>query len=266
MPETNIPPINITPSKKDENFDAISPKTSRPMLISTTQNKRALMGGMGWLFFLLFLVAAAGIAYFYLQLEAAADKVTNLEAQLSGSGQTAQNENVSLAEKVARHVQVPAGDPKITTVSDAESLKKSQPVYASVQNGDIVLTYSTVEVVYNSQTDRVLYIRSLNSSSTAVSGTENRAVQGILALDIRNGSGVVGAAARTAETFKGVSSYQVKNIANAAKNTYNTTILINITGKDVSGLEKQFSTTAMKELPVGEAASSADVVIIVGKQ
>jgi hypothetical protein len=42
-------------------------------------------------------------------------------------------------------------------------------------------------------------------------------------------------------------------------------VIVNLTGRDVSNLEERFHTKAVTELPVGEPASSADVVLILGK-
>jgi hypothetical protein len=57
----------------------------------------------------------------------------------------------------------------------------------------------------------------------------------------------------------------VQTVGNAAKSDYSKTQVVNLSGKDVSGLEKQFNTQAVRDLPAGEQGSSADVVIILGK-
>jgi hypothetical protein len=274
MPEITPNQSPIGPNRKEENFEAISPRHTAPMLISTTAAKKSSMGGLGWVFFILFLAAAAAVGYMYIQLEKAAQRVTELESQqaLSTEDETRQSgQGLNLVELAGKHILLPSGEPKITTVSDASATKNAQPSYSAISTGDVILTYSNEEIVYSPTNDKVLYVRSLNGQTASVpgqqvAGAETRATQGVVTIDVRNGSGVSGAAAKAAETLKGMTDYQVKNIGNAGKTTYNTTILVNLTGKNIAGLEKQFKTTALTSLPVGEAASGSDVVIIVGKQ
>ena len=56
------------------------------------------------------------------------------------------------------------------------------------------------------------------------------------------------------------------NVANASNNDYQGDILVNLIGKDVSGLEQELGITAVTFLPEGEATSQADIVIIIDNQ
>lgn len=64
-----------------------------------------------------------------------------------------------VAKAVARHVYLPTGHVTVSTVQDADSLRKENSVfYQYAQNGDRVLFYEDRAILYNPQVDRVIDI------------------------------------------------------------------------------------------------------------
>lgn len=258
-----MPKINIKPESKEENFDAIAPLKSSPVMVETSASgvKKSKLGSLGALFVFLFLLAASASAWFFMQYRNLNSQMADLQA-VSQNEQKAEGEGVSLLDKINQHILLPHDQaPEITTIENSGELKKQESFYEYAQDGDALVKFNTLEIIYNPVADVIVNAR----TKGVVAGAEIRAVQGAITIDIRNGAGVGGLAGRTAESFKGVKDFIVQSIGNAASSNYAKTIIVNRTEKDVTGLEKQFNTRAVKDLPAGESASSADVVIILGK-
>jgi len=252
----------VKQEQKEENFDAIAPQRQTPIMVKTNgpQGKTKL-GSMGALFLVLFLAAAGAGAWFYWQYNGLNKQVSDLEALNLDSQKNFEGEP-SLLDKINQHILLPHDqEPKITTIENVGALKKQEAFYEYAQDGDSLVQFSSLEIIYNPVADVIVNARTRG----AVAGAEIRAVQGAITIDIRNGAGKAGLAGKTAETFKGVKEFIVQSTGNAAKNSYAKTIIVNRTEKDVTGLEKQFNTQAVKDLPAGERSSTADVVIILGR-
>lgn len=253
---------NIEPQTKAENFDAIAPQKSQPILVTTSGHQlKNRIGPIGILFLLLFLAASAGTVWFYVQYADMRQQIRDFE-QISDQQQAASGQGVSLLDKINQHILLPHGEqPQITTIENAKELKKQESFFEYAQDGDALVQFNSLEIIYNPVADVIVNARSRGQ----VAGAEIRAVQGAITIDIRNGAGIGGLAGKTSDTFKGVKEFIVQNIGNATRNDYGKTILVNLGNKDVTGLEKQFKTQAIKDLPAGERPSTADVVIILGR-
>ncbi|MBI3231946.1 MAG: LytR C-terminal domain-containing protein [Candidatus Doudnabacteria bacterium] len=256
-----MPKINIKDEQKAENFDAIAPKENRPALITTNgiaENKG--INFIGKLFFILFLAAAGSTAWFYFQY-------SNLQKQINSVQETGLEEDqasqgLSLLDRINQHILLPHDQqPEITTIENAQELRKKETFFEYAQDGDALVKFNSLEIIYNPVADVIVNARTRGT----VAGAEVRAVQGAITIDIRNGAGVAGLAGKTAESFKGLKDFIVQGVGNAAKNNYPKTILVNLSNKDITGLEKQFKTASVKDMPQGEQVSNADVVIILGK-
>ena len=257
-----MPKPIVIPEQKQDNFDVIAPQKQTPVLI-TTRGEQTESGFGGWtaLFLILFLVAVAGAGWFYWQYSKLQGEVKDLE-QITLDAAENNNEGVSILDKVNQHILLPHDQqPEILVLDNADALKGQDNFYEYAQNGDVDVKYNSLEILYNPVADVIVNARTRGT----VAGAEVRAVQGAITIDIRNGAGVGGLAGKTAQTFSGVKDFIVQNVGNAASSNYSKTILVNLSDKDVTGLEKQFNTQAVKDLPNGEQSSSADVVIILGK-
>ncbi len=257
-----MPKVNIKLENKAENFDAIAPQKNPPVMIATTETKNSkTTSKVTWLLVVFGLASAGTAGWFFNQYQNLKTQMNGLEEHATVNEET--GTGVSLIDKINQHILLPHGEaPEITTIANAETLKQQESFFEYSQNGDALVKFKNLEIIYNPIADVIVNARSRGT----VAGVETRAVQGAITIDIRNGSGIAGLAGKTAESFKGVKDFIVQNIGNAGLNNYAQTVVVNLSSKDLTGLEKQFNTKAVTEMPKGEKPSTADVVIILGKK
>lgn len=247
----------ITQEKKEELFEAVAPQKSGPMLISTTV-KRTAFGKVGGFFTFLFLLGAALGGYVYTQYNFVPKSDSISKAAGEGSP-------VQLAEKL---IMLPSNE---------------TPTISTDASGNFVLSYSMYDVVYNQDKNIIVEVRpaafgqpsAAASSTSQVAGVETSAPTASttpefqntspITIEIRNGSGVAGAASKARDSLKDLAGYTVAAIGNAAKSNHDATIIVNLTGRNIEALEKRYNTIAITQLPGEEAKSGADVVIILGR-
>lgn len=255
------PPI-ISQETKEANFQAIAPLKQEPVMLRT---KTVKSRSYSPIFFLLFLVAAGAAYWFFSESQTLKVKVSELEEKIKATQVASSGEGLSPIEKLNKHMLLPqAQSAQVSTIENAKDLKQNDTFFEYAENGDLLVQFPNLEIIYNNTADVIINARTKNTGQVA--GAEARALQGAINLEIRNGAGVAGLASKTANTFTGVKEYVVKTVGNASKSDYAKTVVVNLSGKDVSGLEKQFNTKAVTVLPTGEAVSDADVVIIMGRQ
>jgi len=258
--------------KNDEFFESIAPKVqTSPVMITTRKEiKKTALGRWGWVFMMLFFLASALGIYFFTQYRFAQTELTNLKAQ----GEKARQDllNMPALQKIGRHLVLPEGEqPAIATILDAEGLKKVQPLYSEVKDGDQLVTFKAMQIVYDPILDKIVYVRALVSGnipadqSGQVNFTNPSAQVQPITLDIRNGAALPGLAGKTASALGKEATYKVIKVGNAQKQIYTKTVIVNLKNRDVSNLEARFGVKAVTQLPIGEPASTADVVVIVGK-
>ena len=256
-----MPKPTIIQEQKEENFNAIAPQRQAPVMVKTNgAGGKTRLGPVGIVFVFLFLAAAAASAWLYSQYQSLNKQVEDLQAV----NQDAQKEpaSLSLLDKINQHILLPHDQtPQVTTIENVKELKKKEAFYEYAQDGDALVQFNSLEIIYNPVADVIVNARTRGTAARA----EIRPAQAAITIDIRNGAGKAGLAGKIAETFKGVKEFIVQSVGNAAKNNYSKTIIINRTEKDITGLEKQFKTQAVKDLPAGEKPSGADVVIILGR-
>ncbi len=256
-----MPKVNIKLENKAENFDAIAPQKNQPVMLAKTSEKSQKNSFGKGLFIFLFFISAGFAGFLYWQNLQVKEQLKALEQPVSEHLET-EGQKVSLIDRINQHILLPHTEqPEILTLSNTQDLKKQENFYEYAQDGDSLVKFKNLEIIYNPIADVIVNARTRGT----VAGAETRAVQGAITLDIRNGSGVSGVAGRTADSFKGVKEFIVQNIGNAGKSDYVQTLIINLSSKDLTGLEKQFNTKAITEIPKGEKPTTADVVIIVGK-
>ncbi len=255
------PPI-ISQETKDVNFQAIAPHRHEPVMVRTAPQKAR---PYAFVFFALFVLATAGVFWIYSKNGALEKQISSLQKELKEQKEKNDISALSPLEKLNKHMLLPqAQNAQVTTLSGVKDLKQADTFYEYATDGNLLVAFPNLDVIYDANADVIINARTKNTGQVA--GAEARALQGAINLEIRNGSGIPGAAGKVADTFKGVKDYVIKTVGNASKNTFATTIIINLTGKDVTGLEKQFGVKAVTVLPSGEKTSTADVVIIVGKK
>lgn len=63
--------------------------------------------------------------------------------------------------RVGKHIELPAGEPEaLVRVQDAETLQKQAPLYENVKEGDYILVYPSLAVVYDLRNDHIVALKS----------------------------------------------------------------------------------------------------------
>lgn len=175
-----------------------------------------------------------------------------------------QKEIDSLLGKVGELIFLPEGvQPAIATVNDAEALMQEQKFFLGAKNGDKILIYKDKALLYDPVAHMLINVGPvIGGEETSSPLSDDVSVEMATNLDIRNGSGVSGAANELAAGFG--EGYEIIQTVDAAAE-YENTILVSLTGKDASSLENKLGVKAVDTLPEGEKLSIADFVIIIGK-
>lgn len=63
--------------------------------------------------------------------------------------------------RVGKHIELPPGEPEaMVRVQDAETLQKQAPLYENVKEGDYILIYPSLAVVYDLRNDHIVALKS----------------------------------------------------------------------------------------------------------
>lgn len=207
------------------------------------------------------LLTASG--YFYWQYHTSQQMLKNPSAAL-------QNEAEELVNKVSKLMILPKDDqPTIATVADIKKLQ-GQVFFKNAKNGDKVLIYSKTKkaILYDPTANKIIEVAPLNLvQPTAVVGST--VSPAIARVALYNGAGTVGLTTKAEKNIQAqLKNVQVAMKENASKNTYEKTIVVDLTGKNtaIAAQLAKVLTGERGELPVGEAKpSNIDIIIILGK-
>jgi hypothetical protein len=104
------------------------------------------------------LLSIGGMGYTYslyretkLQLEETKKAESPVQSSQPANDQTTIN-------AVEKHILLPNETPKVVTLSDVETLKKTQPFFLKASNGDKILVYTDKVILYSTFLDRILDI------------------------------------------------------------------------------------------------------------
>jgi hypothetical protein len=66
-----------------------------------------------------------------------------------------------IVARIARHTELPHEDPEaVVRVQDPESLKKQAVLFENVKEGEYIVIYSTLAIVYDLRNDRIVALKS----------------------------------------------------------------------------------------------------------
>jgi len=193
----------------------------------------------------LVVLALAGLAALYFK------KYQDLKNNPLPADQAAQAQVERTIQEVGKLYALPKDEkPSVATVSDKEKLK-DQPFFANAENGDVTLIYSNAKlaILYRPTTNQIINVSSVTiQSSTRVK--------------------VIGPEAARQSVERALTSAQIVYIDGGnAKGTYNTIIVVDLTGQN----SQQANTIAtaisgkVGELPSGEPKpSDTDILVIAG--
>jgi|GEM_PF-1008046 hypothetical protein len=258
---------------------AISYNGTAPAPINFMSNKTIIAA---WLFGVLFLVSAMGLIWQFRQVQDLKLQNYNLnEEKKMIQDKKVINSDDDLLARLAQIMLMPEDKPVIYTVKDVETLSLTKPFYKNGKNGDRMLLYKNRAILFRPSEDKIINFSSsdnlitdlaplsstmpTSTSPTVDLATPSTTVTNEAAktLEIRNGTATAGLASKWRTTMVG-KGYKVLSIGNAANDQYTETVIVNVLAKDVSKLEQEFGTSAIINLPSGEATTQAEVLIILG--
>lgn len=211
----------------------------------------------------LLIVAATPSVYFYREYRKAQQRLAN-------PTEYARMEARELVAKVGKLIDLPpTEEPTIATVSDAGKLKE-QPFFAKAKNGDKILVFSSAKLVvlYDPTVNKVVNMGPLTlTSPVATSSAVSPTPVVKLTVVLRNGTTVVGLTKRFEEVIKEKApELVVVDRENASKNTYEKSILIDVSGthgEKAQALSRILG-LPLEKLPEGESTPKTDFLIILG--
>lgn len=163
--------------------------------------------------------------------------------------------------RVSRMIVVnPAENPQVFTVSDAAAFQAEQPQAGAVESGDKVISWSDKTVVYSPSKDMIIAVY---PTPPPVPPTP----EADATVEIRNGSGVAGGAARMRNAMMD-GGLAISRIGDAAVRRTEGTIVIDLSGgTKPNALSKtlELSGGTVGDLPEGEPTSEASILVIIGQ-
>jgi len=241
------------------------------------RTKSGYTGGVLVIVIVLLILSLTALAFLYLEYDKLEGKLADPE-YLEGLIEKDTGSGEDLLSRVGRHIRLPEGDPQIATVANIDNLVKEQPFFKGAKNGDRVLIYTDKVIVYDEQDDIIVNVGFLLNTPQAATSTAATSTKSTvqkedsekvekLTIEVRNGSTVRGLAGKTRNKIIQDDSFTVTGVANAARSNYEEGVVVDLTDgnkqdlifklKDLLGLR------VVSELPPGEVASPAEVVVIV---
>lgn len=119
------------------------------------ENKKAPKRKIGkWFLIVVTLVSLGYAGYSNYQLKKIKDPVFQQKL--------VDQETKKLMTTVGKLIELPEGTPQIATVSDVETLKKSQPFFQNALNGDKVLVFAKEAILYRPSTNKIINVSPVN--------------------------------------------------------------------------------------------------------
>lgn len=235
------------------------------------------------------LVAAVGVGGWFAFKSQSGDDLANLGAN---AGEKLSDDQVRrLIERVSKYMVVPSDEqPSVVVIQDAAALAEQQSFYRGAKDGDILIIYSNRAIIYDAKANKLVNVGPIVRNDATPPPTEGTASGSAgsplpsaaasatpltpekVTVEVRNGTSISGLAGSTASDLTTKYSWVIKDpkpkVGDAA-GSFKTTVLVDLSKGTKPGaiaeLEKYFGVTAVTELPKGEASSTADILVIVGK-
>ena len=200
------------------------------------------------------------------------------KGEKANENETLSDEQVTaLVAEVSKLIYVPDEQPSVATVTDADTLKATQPFFKDASDGDRLLIFpqAAKAVIYSEQEQRLVNVGPIQADSQlapqTVQPVEEKTAQQQeeLSIEVRNGTAVPGKGGETANRLEAASSsFVISEISNAA-GTYRTTRVIDLGRSDATASITAVANTlgvdgVETRLPSGEPASDADILVLVG--
>lgn len=230
---------------------------SSPQRSSQTQQKKKTKLSVLSLLLLILLFLVGTLGYLYYQ---ANQKLHHLSTT-QGQQEVAEKEVRDVTDKLGKLTILPQENPVVATILDAEYLATQSAFYHDAKNGDKLVVYPQAQKAYIYSPAQNIIV---NAGPLIVNQDQStRPVR----FEVRNGSSVAGAAARMKAQLE-EKNQLVSALSDASKQDYTQTLLVTINpGLQDAALDEfaqEIGARVVRELPEGEAASEADILVIVG--
>ncbi len=221
------------------------------------------------LLLVLLLVAVALAIFFYKRYQSTQVLLSNPQA-------ANQAQTKALVQKVGKFMELPQGeDPTVATVLDRDKLK-SEPFFATAKNGDQLLIYPKAKkaILYRPSENKIINVAPLSIGSDASpTPSPSRPSTSSLRISLYNGTDVTGATnAIATQLGESIPNVEVVSRSNANKQTYQKSLVVDLTGENASQVQHIASLLGadVGPLPQGEVSPSTpdqpvDILVIVGK-
>lgn len=236
------------------------------------------------LFFGLVVVALVGAGGWWAFRSQSSDDLGNLSTA-AGTKLTDSQVQAVIA-RVGKFMVIPSDEkPSVAILHGVKELAAQQPFYRDAKEGDILVVYSSRAIIFDAKANKLVSVSPIqqNTATPVPTAIASGSAQPSLSptasgsavlpekvtVEVRNGTSTSGLAGKTASDLDAKFDWITKPTTGDAKALYKTTTVVDLSGGKkpgaVAALEKYFSVKAVTALPTGEAASKADILIIVGK-
>jgi len=159
---------------------------------------------------------------------------------------------------------LPAEEPVIATILDEQYLATQSAFYKDAQKGDKIVVYRTAQKAFIYSPTRDIIVNSGPLILDQKAGAQNATP---VKLEIRNGSSTVGAGTRLSDQLK-ADGFEVPTVGSAVNQEYPRTVVlannINISADGLKEFATKINADVVTSPPAGEAATQADILIIIG--
>lgn len=218
----------------------------------------------------LVVVVAMAIGAIYLWITQPASQTTIQSPTADASPKTELRAG-DVAARVAELIIVnPDEKPYVAAITDIAAVRQANPVfYRDAEAGDRVLIWSDKAIIYSPTKDKLVAVMTAQVSGAPIapeSTTSTMAAEDVT-IEIRNGSGIVGAARRLQTTFKDA-GLTVSKIGDARTRQERTLVIDLSDGKAPVTVRTALELTGgvAGSVPDGEPGSSAGVLVLLGME
>ena len=226
------------------------------------------------------LAAVAGGGY-WAYTKQSGDDLANLSA--AAGAKLSDDQVLRLIERVGRFMVLPEGEqPTVVVIRDAAALAEKQSFYRGAKDGDVLIVYASRAIIYDAKDNKLVNVGPIVRNEEPPAPTASGSAQASPGaspsatpaepeksiVDVRNGTGTAGLAGSTASDLKKNSWVTIGKVGDA-KGAFTKTVIVDLSKGTkpgaVAALKGLLSAEVVTELPKGEAASTADILVIVGK-
>lgn len=187
------------------------------------------------------------------------------------------DEQVSeVVARVSKFIVVPEDEePTVAVLRDTATLAERQPFYRGAKDGDILVIYSSRAIIYDPKANKLVHVGPITrAESTPTPSAQPSATPApepeAVTVDVRNGTSTAGLAGATASDLKKNAWVTIGKVSDAA-GSYTATVIVDLSKGTKPGAVAELQellagSSVVTSLPASEASSTADIVVILGKE